>query len=110
MRLVKALLADDPSAFPAWGGAFEPLRRELPASGRFTFLMDYPFHPYGNTVELLYTAQSVLAPVLLNPQPGEPLALVWCSSESAAVRRMAETGYLWQKNPGGGKGLAVKIS
>jgi hypothetical protein len=104
--VLKPLFLGTDDGLPEFGGAFNTFRSFLPRKGEISFIMDYPFHPYGKTVEQLYTAQSALIPLVLNPEPGEPEAVVFCSSPAAAEKRLAETGYRMTHAFGDGKGLA----
>ena len=104
-RQIQPLLADNRSAFAPLGEEFRAFSEVCP-SAACSFIMDYPFHPYGKTVEQLYTAQSVLAPTLLNPQPLEPAALVYTSGSGIADKRLSETGYEAVTWLAPGKGLA----
>jgi len=103
------LLLGGDKDLPEFGATFAPFKPFLPRKGRISFIMDYPFHPYGTTIEQLYTAQSYLVPLILNPEPGEKQALVFCSSAAVAERRLSETGYRMTMVLADGKGLAEKI-
>ena len=106
--LLSELLAGRDRGYNPFGFEFEPFRRALPPGGRVSFLMDYPFGPYVKTVEKLYTAQFYLAPLMINPDPAEQIAIVYCSDIPTADRRMAETGYRLGMPIAEGKAIAVK--
>ena len=83
---------------------FEPY---LPHKGSVSFLTDDPEH---TATEQLQAARSRLAPLLLNPDPVESIALVFCSQNVIAVARMQTTGYRAIKVLGDGKMIAEKRS
>lgn len=83
---------------------FEPY---LPHRGSVSFLTD---NLERTTAEALQSAQGFLAPLLLNPDPGESTALVFCSQNAIAAARMQATGYRPIKVFGNGKLIAEKRS
>ena len=83
---------------------FEPY---LPHKGSVSFLTNDPEH---TATEQLQAAQSRLAPLLLNHDPVESTALVFCSQNVIAVARMQTTGYRAIKVLGDGKMIAEKRS
>ena len=83
---------------------FEPY---LPHKGSVSFLTDDPEH---TATEQLQAARSRLAPLLLNPDPVESIALVFCSQNAIAAARMQATGYRAIKVLGDGKLIAEKRS
>ncbi len=95
---------------PKLGSEFDLFRPYLSAEETYSFIMDFPFNGYGNITKQIYTAQSALAPVLLNPKPVEKNALVYCTNSAVALQRLAETGYTLVRPLADGKGLAVKKS
>lgn len=106
VQLLKNLLNASDKGFKIPGQEFEVFKVHLPKAGAVSFIMDYPFSNYGKTVEQIYTAQSYLAPILINTQPVENTAIVFCSSEQIAERRLELTGYEWEIRLGQGKGIA----
>ncbi|MBI4550214.1 MAG: hypothetical protein HY714_04755 [Candidatus Omnitrophica bacterium] len=106
--VIRSLLAGEDRSILPVGYEFEPYRRFLPARGRLGFIMDFPFHPYGKTITQLYSAQTYFVPVVLNPNPGDPVALLYCSNRFIADQRLAETGYRLAAVLADGKGFAVK--
>lgn len=86
---------------------FEP---HLPRNGTISFLTDTPYHPEHGSAEKIQAAQGRLAPLMLNPQPEEKTALVFCSQSEIAAARMHATGYRPLKILGDGKLIAVKRS
>lgn len=106
VKLLKNLLNTGDKGFKIPGQEYEVFKAHLPKAGAVSFIMDYPFSNYGRTVEQIYTAQSYLAPIVLNTQPVEDKAIVFCSSEPIAERRLELTGYEWEIRLGQGKGIA----
>lgn len=109
-QMLQPLAAGNDRGFLPVGYEFEPFRKTLPDKGRLGFIMDYPFHPYGQTITQLYSAQTYFVPVVFNPEPGDPVALLYCSNRFIADRRLAETGYRLAAVLADGKGFAVKKS
>ena len=70
--------------------AFETYRFK---GGTASFLTDSPYDPYQRSAEQLQAAEGRLAPLLLNPDPVEHTALIFCSSSKIAMARMQATGY-----------------
>lgn len=91
--------------FGAEFSAFKPL---LPPHEKVSFIMDYPFSPYGKTIQQLYTAQAYLVPTILSYEPGQRAAIIFCSNREIAERRMEETGYRLLLPLGDGKGIAIQ--
>ena len=86
---------------------FEPYRTN---KDRVSFLMDTPYDSDSNTAEQLQAAQGRLAPLLLNPDPVEKTAFIFCSKNAIANIRMQENGYRVTRILGDGKMIAEKIS
>ena len=106
--LLQELLKGSDRGYIPLGHEFSKFKNILPEAGTFSFIFDYPFGAYAPNVEWLYTAQNQLAPLILNPQPVEPAALVYCTNSSIADKRMRETGYRLAAVIGDGKAIAVK--
>jgi hypothetical protein len=75
-----------------------------------SFLTDTPYEPEHAGTEALQAAQGQWAPLLLNPEPVEKTALVFCSQNAIAAARMQATGYQSTKVLGNGKMIAEKRS
>ncbi|MCM8776157.1 MAG: hypothetical protein NC930_07420 [Candidatus Omnitrophica bacterium] len=108
--LLKSLLAGSNQNYVMPGKEFEPFREFLQGAKAVSFLTD---QPYGDAIqeELIYLdARSYLAPLILNPKPGEHLSIIYCSSDEAAQVRLQENGYHWWIKLSPGKGVAVKKS
>jgi hypothetical protein len=97
-----AFRAQDPGIFFS---AFAPF---LPARGRISFITDLPYAPRDPATELIQRAQGRLAPLILNPEPVERMALVFCSNSSIAEARMKAASYRPVRILGDGKIIAVK--
>lgn len=108
-KLLENLLNGTDNGFVPLGKEFTDFDGLLPQTGRISFIMDYRFSNYGRTVEQIYTAQSYFAPLVINTSAEEKLAVVYCSSDAVAEKRLAQEGYRWVRQLGSGKGLAEKI-
>lgn len=90
------------------GSEMEPFKKVLPPDALVTFLTD---HAAGVNIQEERTfndARLYLAPIIVNPEPAGRIAIVYCSSQETADRRLQETGYQWTGILAPGKGLAVK--
>jgi len=92
------------------GVPFAIFKPYLPREGSVSFLTDAPYDPEQTTTEPLQSAQGRLAPLLLNPDPVESTAIVFCSQDTIAVNRMQTTGYRATRVLEEGKLIAEKIS
>lgn len=101
--------AADHNNLPSHNQEYDVFKPYLPSHGSVSFIMDYPFHPYSKTVGQLYTAQSRLAPLVLNPSPDEKNAIIFCTDAKTADIRMLQTGYRLTQALANGKGVAVKL-
>lgn len=108
--ILSGILKGSNKGVPVLGEEFDPFRPYVSPGETYSFIMDLPFNGYGNITKQIYTAQSRLAPVLLNPAPGEKNALVYCSNTAVAMQRLEESGYTLVRPLADGKGLAVKKS
>ena len=108
--LTRQFWADDQKFFQAQNPdfAFTPFEPWLPIKGRFSFITDVPYGPKNSATELLQAAQGSLVPRVLNAQPVEDRAIIFCSNSLIADLRMRETGYQLIKSLGDGKGIAEK--
>ncbi len=102
----KLLEGKDP--FIPSGEIFSAFKPFLPPHEKVTFIMDYPFSPYGRGIDQLYEAQSHLAPTILSHDPDQRAAIVFCSNTSIAEKRLEESGYRILAPLGDGKGVAIK--
>lgn len=107
--LIKGLLSGSHRGYIEFGNEFSGFKKYFPEKTPVTFLMDFPFNPYAPTIAQYYTAQSYFVPMILNPEPEEKIALVYCSNRVIADLRMQQTGYRLAAVEGEGKGIAVKI-
>lgn len=106
--LRKLLFSGHEAIFRIPGAEFLIFRPYLPTKGTVSFIKDTPHQPSDPKTEWLYLAQRQLIPLLLNKNPGEKAAIIFCSNENIAELRMRDTGYHWVKNLGGGKGIAER--
>ncbi len=107
-KLLENLLSGSAQGYIQPGSELEPFKPFLPPQGTVSFLTD---HPFGDSLEeekLLYDAQGFLAPLVLRTQPGESLAVLFCSSDAVADGRLAAAGYQWLQKISEGKGIAQK--
>jgi len=103
-----SLLSGSEEGYQPLGVEFEAYRPFLPEKGTASFIMDYQFNPYVTNIEHLYTAQSYLIPLVLNPHPGELAGIIHCTNQGIANVRMRMTGYQLLIPISDGKGIAVK--
>lgn len=107
--LIWSLLSGTDKGYIEIGSEFKPFKKLLPKDEKaFSFIMDYPFSPYGAKIEDLYTAQSYFVPQLINPVPTEKISIIYCSNKNIADKRMKETNYKLAFPIKNGKGLAIK--
>lgn len=106
--LRKYLFEDKKQYFPDPNGVFSLFAPYAPPRGDVSFIMDFPFSPYGISIAQLYSAQNYFAPLILNPYPQEKRAFVYCSANRIATARLQETGYKLRVVLADGKGLAEK--
>ncbi len=85
---------------------FEPL---LPKNEKVSFILDFPFNPYVPNIDKLYSAQSYLVPRIISHQTKERAAIVFCSNNEIAQKRLEESGYRMLAPLGDGKGVAVQV-
>jgi len=104
------LLNGSDKGFETLGSEYEPFVSYLPKTGAISFIMDYPFSNYARTVEQLYTAQSYLVPLIINPGTEEKIAILYCSSDEIADHRLNQSQYKPLARLGAGKGIALKQS
>lgn len=106
--LAQALLEGKDQAYILPGAEMEPFRKLLPDRGRFSLILDVPYESDVKGREFHHAVQNYLAPLIINGEPGEPHALVFCSDIATADRRMKETGYTLLWPVAEGKAIAVK--
>jgi len=107
-RLRKELLSGNKRIFRVLGADFSAFKPYLPPQGTVSFLMDSPYQPYDPITEKLYMAQSYLAPLILNANPVEKNAIVYCTKGFIADDRMQSAGYKLKIALADGKGIAEK--
>ncbi len=107
--LIQGLLSGSHRGYIEFGNEFSGFKKYFSEKIPATFLMDFPFNPYAPTIAQYYTAQSYFVPMILNPEPEEKVAIVYCTNHSIADQRMQQTGYRLAAVEGDGKGIAVKI-
>ena len=90
------------------GIAFSSFTPFLPSQKEISFITDRPYAPRDQATEKLQIAQGWVAPHILNPDPVEKTALIFCSTGSIAEARIKVTGYRMVKSLGDGKGIAEK--
>lgn len=108
-QLMEGLVSGSQQGYIEFGNEFSDFKKYFTSKEPVTFLMDVPFTPYARTIAQYYTAQSYFVPAILNPEPEEKMALVYCSDRFIAEQRMRETGYRLVAAESDGKGVAVKI-
>ena len=92
------------------GITFSPFTPFLPPQKEISFITDTPYAPRDQATEKLQIAQGWLTPRILNPDPVEKTALIFCSNRAIAEARMKATGYRIVKTLGNGKGIAEKYT
>lgn len=107
-KLAHDYLSGEEKAFIPVGAEFRNYSNMLPPEGPLTFIMNVPFSPYAVGIAKLYEAQAYLTPMILNPQPEEKIAIIYCDNHFIADLRMQETGYRLVAVAADGKGMAVK--
>ena len=106
--LRKSLFSGGEAIFRVPGTEFLAFRPYLPTRGVVSFIKDTPHQPSDLKTEWLYLAQAQLLPLILDKNPGQKTAIIFCSNENIATLRMQETGYHLVKSFGSGKGIAGK--
>ncbi len=107
-RLRKEFISGNKRIFRVLGSDFSIFKPYLPLHGAVSFLMDSSYQPYDPITEKLYMAQSYLAPIILNANPDEKSAIVFCSKGYIADDRMQSAGYKLKIALADGKGIAEK--
>ena len=102
------LFEDNKKYFPDPDGVFSLFKPYAPEKGSLSFIMDFPYNPYGTNIAQVFSAQNYFAPLILNPHPQEKQAFFFCSSNQIAAVRLQETGYKIRALLADGKGLAEK--
>ena len=95
-------LAQDPGIVFS---AFVPF---LSPKNEISFISDRSYAPRDQAIEKLQIAQGRLVPRILNPDPVEKTALIFCTNKSIAEARMKSAGYRNVIILGDGKGIAEK--
>ena len=104
------LFSGERDVVPVPGSEFSVFKPYLPKKGAVSFIMDRGYHPYAPAAEILYTAQSYLAPLVVNIDPIERKALVYCSNGAIAGVWMQRTGYRPEVILGDSRFVAEKVS
>ena len=115
--LLKSLVSGTDQGFVLPGfNLLTPFKPHLAPNGVYSFIMDSPYSgsPYDKNDEhagereFFWLAQNYFLPALLNRNPAEMQAIVFCSTDAIAEERLNETGYKWLQKLGNGKGIATK--
>ncbi len=109
--LLHSLMSGDDHAFITPASELKILKPYLPANGFFSFIMDVPYvneDDHADYREFFWKAQNYVIPIVLNRNPGETEAIVFCQNDSIANQRLEETGYEWLHKIADGKGIAIK--
>ena len=106
--LLKGLLSGSNRGYILPGIEMAPFKQVLPPNGTVTYLSDHPYAAVPEEEKEFRDNRLYLAPILVNPEPGEKNAIVNCSSQEIADQRLLETGYQWMASFAPGKGIAVK--
>jgi len=108
-ELYEGLISGTHQGYTDPGNKFSAFKKYFISNTPVTFLMDTPFTPYAPGIEHYYTAQSYFVPMILNPEPDEKIALIYCSNHTIADLRLQQTGYRLAAVEGDGKGIGVKV-
>jgi len=102
------LMGNDP--FVAPGSEFHVFKALLPEREKVSFILDHPFNPYVPNIDKIYSAQSFFTPRVISPETKERAAIVFCSNDEIAKKRLDESGYRMLVPLGDGKGVAAKVN
>lgn len=108
-RMIQALWSGHDTTYVPPGSQFKIFKPYLHKTNRVSLILDRPNNATTEDKETSYDAQNYLAPRIINLETVEPLALVYCSSQTIANQRLAEAGYEWTEHIAPGKGTARKI-
>ncbi|MDP3921259.1 MAG: hypothetical protein Q8R76_10700 [Candidatus Omnitrophota bacterium] len=106
--VIPSLLSGDDLAYLPVGDKFQDFKPFLSTDGNVSWIMDVPYEPYLNNIDEMYKAQVYLAPMIINPHPGEQVAIVYCASGGNATKRVREEHYTLISVVGNGKGIALR--
>ncbi len=106
--LLKSLLSGKDTAYLPQGSEVAAIKPFLPKGGQMSFLTDHPFGVDKEEQKLYWSVSNFLCPMILNPQPVENIAIIYCSTAEIAEKKLRATGYKWMKAFPDGKGVAVK--
>ena len=112
--LLNSLVSGTDQGYILRGHELKPFKPHLPVRGTISFIMDFPYGKYVSAEKLakkkifFHDAKTYLAPLTVNTEPTENVAIFYCSNADIAEARLAETGYRWQTKIADGKGVAVK--
>ncbi|MFZ5801923.1 MAG: hypothetical protein ACOY3K_02265 [Candidatus Omnitrophota bacterium] len=90
------------------GSDLAALKKWLPPSGALSFLLDRPYKEDVEDSKRYQDAQNYLAPLILNPRPEEPIGILYCSSNTAAAKRLRSLNYKMVFPIGPGKGILLR--
>ena len=106
--LLKGLLTGSHQGYVLPGSEMAPFKDILPPIEAATYLTDDPIETNLAEEQFFNDARLYLVPIVLNSKPEEKIAIVYCSSQPAAEKRLQETGYQWISVLSPGKGIAIK--
>jgi len=92
------------------GSELHSLKAILSPEATVSLITDRAFEADNEVKELFFILQNYMTPRLINPQPVERLALVFCSSPNKAAERTSLLGYKIAVDLGEGRGLAESAS
>ena len=104
--LLKSLLTGSDQGYVPLGAQMKVFKPFLANEKRVSFITDYES---GDSRKLHKSAQAYLCPLMLDFKPKEKTALVYCSTQRIAEKRIRELGYQWQKKFSAQTGIAQKI-
>ncbi len=107
-KLAASLWSGQDKAYIVPGSQFKIFKPYLPKTGQVSLILDRPNRESPPFKETSYDAQNYFAPLIINLETVEPAALVYCSTQDTAEKRLTETGYVWTYKIAPGKGLARK--
>lgn len=106
--LLKSLLSGSDFGYIIPGSEFEPFKSVLPKRGKISFISQRDPGISQEEEKLMYDAQNYLAPLLLNPEPAQSIAIIYTSDHESAQNRLTALNYDWVQEFSPGKGVARK--
>lgn len=107
-KLLQSLFSKEQTSHIKVGTEYKLFQEFLSKENEVSFIADKPYEGNSNIAKMHHRAQNYLCPVKINTEPTQIRAIVFCSNDSIAEKRMKETGYVMERNLGNGKGIAVK--